>query len=80
MGSTYGFLLGGTVLVETIFSWGGIGQYAVQAVTQSDYTALQGFVIVAGLFTALVWAAVDVLYWVVNPAPAQPDRFSCVAI
>ncbi|MFN8063013.1 MAG: ABC transporter permease [Vicinamibacterales bacterium] len=67
VGSTYGFLLGGTVLVETIFSWGGIGQYAVQAVTQSDYTALQGFVIVAGLFTALVWAAVDVLYWVVNP-------------
>ncbi len=67
VGTTYGFLLGGAVLIETIFSWNGIGQYAVTAVTSSDYAGLQGFVIAAGLFTALVYAAVDVAYLVVNP-------------
>jgi ABC-type dipeptide/oligopeptide/nickel transport system permease component len=67
LGTMYGFLLGGAVLVETIFGWGGVGQYAVLAVTQADYTALQGFIIVAGIFTALVYAAVDVFYLAVNP-------------
>jgi peptide/nickel transport system permease protein len=67
MGTTFGFLLGGAVLVEFIFSWGGIGEYAVNAISQSDYAALQGFVIVAGLFTALVYAAVEVAYVFVDP-------------
>jgi ABC-type dipeptide/oligopeptide/nickel transport system permease component len=67
VGTTYGFLLGGAVLVETVFSWGGAGQYAVAAVQQSDYAALQGFVLVAGIFTALVYALVDLFYYVVNP-------------
>jgi peptide/nickel transport system permease protein len=67
VGTTYGFLLGGAVLIETIFSWNGVGQYAVSAVTSSDYAALQGFVIAAGIFTALVYAAVDLAYLVVNP-------------
>jgi ABC-type dipeptide/oligopeptide/nickel transport system permease component len=67
LGSTYGYLLGGAVLVEVIFSWGGLGQYAVEAITRSDYVALQGFVLVAGIFTALVYLAVDGLYFLVNP-------------
>lgn len=67
MGSTYGYLLGGAVLVEVIFSWGGVGQYAVEAITRSDYSALQGFVLVAGIFTALVYLALDGLYFLVNP-------------
>ncbi|MFC2145441.1 ABC transporter permease, partial [Actinomycetota bacterium] len=40
----FGFLIGGAVLVENVFSWGGIGQYAVNAVTNSDYAAIQGVV------------------------------------
>jgi peptide/nickel transport system permease protein len=67
MGTTFGFLLGGAVLVEFIFSWGGIGQYAVNAISQSDYAALQGFIIVAGLFTAIVYAAVELAYVIVDP-------------
>lgn len=67
LGTTFGFLLGGAVLIEFIFSWGGIGQYAVNAISQSDYAALQGFVIVAGLFTALVYAAVEIAYVIVDP-------------
>jgi ABC-type dipeptide/oligopeptide/nickel transport system permease component len=67
VGATYGFLLGGAVLVETIFSWGGLGQYAVDALGRADYAAIQGFVIVAGIFTVLVYAATDVLQMILDP-------------
>ena len=62
-----GFLLGAAVLVETIFSWGGLGQYAVQAVTYSDYPALQGFVLVAAVFILVVYLVVDILYELTDP-------------
>jgi len=66
-GILYGFLLGGAVLVETVFSWGGIGQYAVMAVASSDYAALQGFVVVAAVFSLLVYLGIDLLYFVIDP-------------
>src|SRR6185437_200258 len=47
----YGNLLGGAVLVETVFSWGGLGQYAVDGLSNSDFSAIEGFIIVAGVFT-----------------------------
>ncbi len=62
-----GFLLGAAVLVETIFSWGGLGQYAVQAVINSDYAALQGFVLVASAFILVIYSIADILYEVVDP-------------
>ena len=67
IGFLFGFLLGAAVLVETIFAWGGLGQYAVQAVMNSDYPALQGFVLVAAAFILLVYTAVDVLYGLADP-------------
>lgn len=67
VGFFFGFLLGAAVLVETIFSWGGLGQYAVQAVASSDYPALQGFVLLASAFILLVYLAVDILYEAVDP-------------
>ena len=67
VGFLVGFLLGAAVLVETIFSWGGLGQYAVQAVTYSDYPALQGFVLVAAVFILLVYLVVDILYELADP-------------
>jgi peptide/nickel transport system permease protein len=67
LGTTYGFLIGGAVLIETVFSWNGIGQYGVLAVTSGDYSALQGFIIVAGIFTAIVYLLLDVLYLLVDP-------------
>jgi ABC-type dipeptide/oligopeptide/nickel transport system permease component len=67
IGFFFGFLLGSAVLVETIFSWGGLGQYAVQAVVNSDYAALQGFVLVAAAFILVIYLAVDILYELVDP-------------
>ena len=67
MGFLTGFLLGAAVLVETIFAWGGLGQYAVQAVINSDYPALQGFVLVASAFILIVYLVVDILYELADP-------------
>lgn len=67
IGFLTGFLLGAAVLVETIFSWGGLGQYAVQAVTSSDYPALQGFIIVAAAFILIVYLVVDIVYELADP-------------
>lgn len=67
IGFLIGFLLGAAVLVETIFAWGGLGQYAVQSVVNSDYPALQGFVLVAATFVLLVYLVVDVLYELADP-------------
>ena len=63
----YGFLLGGAVLIENIFGWGGLGQYAVRALVVSDYAALQGFVLVAAAFTLLLYLVVDLLYFAIDP-------------
>lgn len=67
LASTTVFLVGGAVLVETVFSWGGVGQYAVAAVTRSDYVGVQGFVLIAGLFTAMVYLANDLLHAAIDP-------------
>ncbi len=67
VGVLFGFLLGGLVLIEQVFSWGGFGQYAVQAITNSDFSAVEGFVVVAAIFNLLVYLVVDLLYFAVDP-------------
>lgn len=63
----YSFLLAGAVLVETVFGWGGLGQYAVQSIVNSDYFAIQGVVLVAGTFTLAIFLFVDLLQLWVDP-------------
>jgi ABC-type dipeptide/oligopeptide/nickel transport system permease component len=63
----YGYLLGGAVLIENVFGWGGLGQYAVQAMSNSDYAAIQGFVLVAATFTLFLYLVVDLLYFAIDP-------------
>lgn len=52
-----GTLLGGSVVIETIFSWPGLGKLAMDAISDRDYPVIQGFV----LFTAAVYVAVNLL-------------------
>lgn len=66
-GLAAGQLLGGAVVVETIFSWNGVGKYAVDAVFLRDYPALQGVVLYAASAVALVNLAVDLAYPVLDP-------------
>jgi ABC-type dipeptide/oligopeptide/nickel transport system permease component len=61
------FLLGGAVLVETVFAWGGLGQYAVQSVVNSDYAPLQAIVLLSAVFTMVVFLLVDFAYFVIDP-------------
>ena len=67
IGIVFWFLLGGAVLVETVFAWGGLGQYAVEAVVNSDYAPLQAFVLLAAVFTLLVFLLVDLAYFMIDP-------------
>jgi ABC-type dipeptide/oligopeptide/nickel transport system permease component len=67
VGIEFWFLLGGAVLVETIFAWGGLGQYAVESVINSDYAPVQVVVLVTAFFTTLVFLVVDLLYHLLDP-------------
>jgi ABC-type dipeptide/oligopeptide/nickel transport system permease component len=67
IGIVFWFLLGGAVLVETVFAWGGLGQYAVEAVVNSDYAPLQAFVLLAAVFTLVVFLLVDLAYFLIDP-------------
>jgi peptide/nickel transport system permease protein len=66
-GIIFGFLIGGAVLVETVFSWGGFGQYAVKAVINSDFAAIQGVVLVSALLNLVVYFLVDIIYLRIDP-------------
>jgi peptide/nickel transport system permease protein len=63
----YGFLLGGAVLVEAVFSWGGLGQYAVQSIVNSDYAPITGFVLVVALFMSVMYLLLDLVYALLDP-------------
>ncbi len=63
----YAYLLSGDVLIEQVFGWGGVGQYAVQAVASSDYAALTGVVLSTTLFSLSVYLVVDLLYLAIDP-------------
>jgi peptide/nickel transport system permease protein len=66
-GLVYGALLGGAVLTESIFSWPGLGRYAVDAMFRQDFPALMAVVIVIAVAYAVVNLIVDILYVFLNP-------------
>ena len=67
VGVVSGYLLGGAVLIETVFDLNGVGQYAVQAITTADYAPIQAFVLVAALFTIVVYLVVDLALVAIDP-------------
>lgn len=67
LGVLYGLLISGAALVEVVFSWGGLGQYAVQVMLQNDYPAIQGVVQLMALFSVIVYLLVDLLCLMLDP-------------
>jgi peptide/nickel transport system permease protein len=67
LGMVFSFLLGANVLVEKVFSWPGIGSFALEAVMSSDYAAVQGFVLCMGVLYVLLNLCVDVSYGLIDP-------------
>ena len=67
LGLQIGSLLGGSVVIEQIFSLPGMGSLALQAITNRDYMLLQGTVLLAAVMFVAINLIVDLLYCVVNP-------------
>jgi len=67
LGMVFGFMLGSSVIVEKVFGWPGVGSYAIDALTASDYAPVQGFVLAMGVLFVLLNLAVDVLYGLIDP-------------
>ena len=67
MGLQFGFLLGGSIVVEKVFNWPGLGRLLVDAVDMHDYPVIQGEVLLFSLEFILINLAVDVLYGAINP-------------
>jgi len=64
---SYGNLLSGTVLTETIFGYPGLGRYAFQSATHLDFPAIMGVSIVVALIYIIINLAVDMLYSLLDP-------------
>ena len=67
VGLRYGWMLGGTVLVEAVFDWPGIGLYAVQSAVSSDFQPIMGVTLLIGLNFMLANLLVDILYVSIDP-------------
>ena len=67
IGLYFGWLLGGTVLVETVFDWPGLGLYATKAVVTQDFMPIIGVSIVIGSLFVAMNLVIDLLYGVINP-------------
>ena len=67
LGMVFGFMLGSSVIIEKVFGWPGIGSYAIDALTASDYAPVQGFVLAMGVLFVLLNLLVDLLYTLIDP-------------
>jgi glutathione transport system permease protein len=67
MGLQFGFLLGGSIVVETVFNWPGLGRLLVDAVTMRDYPVIQALVLLFSFEFIVINLTVDILYGFINP-------------
>ncbi len=67
MGLQFGFLLGGSIVVESVFNWPGLGRLLVDSVNSRDYPVIQALVLLFSLEFILINLVVDVLYGFINP-------------
>jgi peptide/nickel transport system permease protein len=67
VGITFASLLSGAVLTETIFSWHGIGEYALKGATKLDLPAVMGVGLIVGIVFVLMNLIVDAIYGFVDP-------------
>lgn len=73
LGMVFSFLLGANVLVEKVFSWPGIGSFAIEALIASDYAAVQGFVLSMALLFVAVNLMIDVILAITDPRIGLED-------
>jgi glutathione transport system permease protein len=66
-GLQFGFLLGGSIVIETVFAWPGLGRLLVDSVSYRDYPVIQAEILLFSFEFVMINLAVDLLYAVVNP-------------
>jgi len=66
-GMQFGFLIGGTVIIETVFAWPGLGRLVVQAIFSRDYPLVQGIVFIFSIIFVGMNLFVDILYVYLDP-------------
>ena len=67
LGDQFGRLLGGAILTETVFAWPGMGRYLIEAISQRDYPAVQGAMLVFAAAVVAVNLLVDLSYGLLDP-------------
>ena len=67
LGLDLGYLLGGTVIVETVFGWSGVGRLLIEAVSRRDFPVVQAAVFAIACLVVLVNLVTDLLYAVLDP-------------
>ncbi|MEM2943742.1 MAG: ABC transporter permease [Methanomassiliicoccales archaeon] len=67
VGLSFGGLLGGAVLTETIFQWPGMGQWSTRAIITNDWASILGFVLVTAIIYVIANLVVDILYAFLDP-------------
>jgi ABC-type dipeptide/oligopeptide/nickel transport system permease component len=67
LGDQFGRLLGGAILTETVFAWPGMGRYLIESISQRDYPAVQGAILVFAAAVVVINLAVDLSYGLLDP-------------
>ena len=67
LGLQVGGLLGGAVITETVFGWGGVGRYIVDAIENRDYLVIENTILIFALVFLVVNLIVDIGYAFLNP-------------
>lgn len=67
LGMEFGSLMGGSVIVESVFAWPGVGRLAVNAIMGRDYPVVQAVVVVVSAIFVLINLGVDLTYGLLDP-------------
>lgn len=71
VGLSFGSLLGGAVVTETIFGWPGMGKYVVDSIAYLDFPAIMGFTLIISIGYVLINLLVDLIYYILDPQIKQ---------
>lgn len=74
VGLTFGVMLGGSFMVESIFDWPGLGRYAVLSITTNDFPAIMGVTTLFALTYILINLLVDLVYYLIDPRIQTPGK------
>ena len=67
IGVVFGYLMGGAVVVENVFSWNGLGRLAIQAINYRDYPLIQGFILLFATVIVVMSVLLDLAYAWLDP-------------